>query len=154
MALPTISTLNGAGSSVTVNTLNSGRQAATDSAAVVWSNEDKAALDAMVAAMQDTSTPSPVDTVRAVAGTNRSAAVGTAAAQIAPANATRRGLILQNQSASATIYVNLLAAATADRDSLMLPPGAYWESPATWVGTGAVSAIATATGTPLYAREY
>lgn len=46
MALPTASIIQGDGSSKTVNTLNSGRQAATDSASFALSNEDYAALGA------------------------------------------------------------------------------------------------------------
>jgi hypothetical protein len=47
MALPTIPVLDGNGDPINVNTLNSGRRAATDSAAMVLSTEDFAALTAV-----------------------------------------------------------------------------------------------------------
>jgi hypothetical protein len=45
MALPTIQVLDGAGATRTVSTANSGRQAAADSASVVFSTEDKATFE-------------------------------------------------------------------------------------------------------------
>jgi hypothetical protein len=50
MALPTQTILDSAGATRTVSTLASGRQAAVDSAAMVLSTEDKAALDLIAAA--------------------------------------------------------------------------------------------------------
>lgn len=60
MALPVISIPNFAGAPTNVNTPNSGRQAATDSAAVALATDDSAALAALAAAAADTTTDSPV----------------------------------------------------------------------------------------------
>jgi autotransporter translocation and assembly factor TamB len=59
MPLPTINVPNFAGISTPVNTPNSGRHDATDSAAIALSNEDKADLAALRAAAE-LSTPAPV----------------------------------------------------------------------------------------------
>ena len=99
-------------------------------------------------------TPLPVETVARASSVDRGALVGTAAVTLMPANPARRGFVVQNQSPSVTVYLSGLGAATADWHALMLPPGATYESPAHHVGTGALSAIATAAGTPVYAREF
>ena len=99
-------------------------------------------------------TPLPVDPVTRAASTDRGASVGTTAVTLMPANATRRGFVVQNQSASATVYLSGLGTAMADWHSLQLPPGATYETSAHHVGTGAISAIATAANTPVYAREF
>lgn len=99
-------------------------------------------------------TPLPVDSVVRATATDRGTLVGVAAVVLIPANTARRGFVVQNQSASATVYLSGLGAATADWHSLMLPPGALYETPAHHVGTGAISAVATAANTPVYAREF
>lgn len=94
------------------------------------------------------------DTVVKSASVDRGASVGTTAVTLMPANAARRGFQIQNQSASASCYISGLAAATADWHSLLIAPGAYYETPPTHVGTGAISIVCTAAGTPVFAREF
>lgn len=99
-------------------------------------------------------TPLPVDPVARATATDRGAVVGIAATTLMPANPARRGFVIQNQSASATVYLSVQGAATTDWHSLMLPPGAIHETPAHHVGTGAISIISTAAATPVHAREF
>lgn len=94
------------------------------------------------------------DTVIAAASTNRGASVGTTAVQIMSANATRRGIAVQNQSTTATIYMSGVGTATADFNSLMIAPLGYYESPPHHCGNGAISIISTAASTSVYAREW
>ena len=96
-----------------------------------------------------------VDTVVKAAATSRSGtiAAGGTAQVLMPANATRRGFSIQNQS-TAALYFNAVANATADNNSLVLQPGDYFESSVHHVGTGAVSIIGATTGQAFYAREF
>lgn len=98
--------------------------------------------------------PLPTDGLVRAASADRGVVIGTTSVQLMPANLGRRGLVIQNQSTTATVYISGLAGATADYHSLMIPPGGYYETPAHHVGTGAISAVATAAGTPVYAREF
>lgn len=95
-----------------------------------------------------------IDTVVKGAAVDRGAAVGMAAVTLLAANPARRGFALQVQSTSASCYINGATAATADFHSLLVAPGAYYETPSTHVGTGAISIICTAAATPVYAREW
>lgn len=69
-------------------------------------------------------------------------------------NAARRGYKIQNQHATADIYINAQATATADYHSLKIPAGSYYESQPGHVDTGAVSIISTVASAPVYAREW
>jgi hypothetical protein len=68
MALPTISVLDGLGVPQTVNRLAGGRQAAADSASVVLSVEDIAALNAMPALGQSTRVYSDANSILQAVG--------------------------------------------------------------------------------------
>ena len=89
------------------------------------------------------------------AGTGATFAVtwASVATQLAPANATRRGLRIQPQGGTA--YVNGIGIAAPDQSSLKIPADAADDPLPHHAGTGAVSIIA-AQGAPLpvYAREF
>lgn len=89
-----------------------------------------------------------------IAPASRSATVGTTAVTLMPANSLRSGFSVQNQSASATCYLSTIGTATQDQNSLMLAAGAYYESTAGWVATGAVSVVCSGASTPVFAREW
>lgn len=110
-----------------------------------------ARLEAMRALLAGTLT---VDTVIRATPVNRGATVGTTAVTLAAANASRRGFAIQVQSTTASCYVSTIATATADFNALLVAPGAYYETPPTHTGTGAISVICTAAGTAVYAREW
>lgn len=95
----------------------------------------------------------PVDTVIQAADADRGAIVGTTAVTLIPANTSRRWFSVQNQSGSASCYISGQATATADYHSLLIGPGALYETPPTHVGTGVISIVCTAAGTSVYARE-
>lgn len=95
-----------------------------------------------------------VDTVVQATATPRSASVGTTASALMAANASRRGFAIQNQSSTAKVYINGTAAATADFNSLMIPPLGYYETPPGHTGVGAISIISDTASTPVYAREW
>lgn len=94
------------------------------------------------------------DTVIRATPANRGASVGTSAVQLMASNTARRGFAIQNQSATASCYFSGIGTATADFNALLLPPGAYFETPNTHVNTGAISIICTGAATPVYAREW
>ena len=94
------------------------------------------------------------DTVVRGPATDRGASVGTSATTLMPANAARRGIAIQNQSASADCYISGQGAASADWHSLKIPGGGYYETPNTHSGTGAISIVCTAASTPVHAREW
>lgn len=86
---------------------------------------------------------------------DRGLSVATAgtAQQLMAANTSRRGYSIQNQS-SGSIYINETGTATADFHSLMIPAGGFYETPLSYVGTGAVSIISSVSAAPVYAREW
>ncbi len=96
-----------------------------------------------------------VDTVVRSTSVSRSGTItaGGTAQQLAPVNAARRGLVIQNQS-SGDLFMNGLAAATLDGNSLKVPAGFTYETPPHHAGTGAVSVIGATTGQAFYAREF
>lgn len=98
--------------------------------------------------------PMPVDGVVRATSVDRGAVVGTTAVTLMAANAARRGYAIQVQSASASCYINGLAMATAGYNSLQIGSNAYYQTPPTHVGTGAISIICTAVATPVFAREW
>lgn len=106
-------------------------------------------------------TASPTGTVvdptptRPLAGTNRSATVGTTAVTLMAANAARRGWKVKNDTAS-DIWINFDAAATAAAGSgnFKIPAGGFAASEPGFVETGAMSAIGAAAGLAITAREY
>jgi hypothetical protein len=80
-------------------------------------------------------------------------AVGGAAQPLMAANTSRHGYALQNQS-TANLYVNCLATATQDNNSLLITPGQLYETPSNHTPTGACSIIGPTTGQTFYAREF
>jgi len=97
--------------------------------------------------------PLPVTAVLPqITATSRSGLFGTTAAQLMPANPSRRFIQVQVQN-SATCYISGLSTATADQNSLLLPGGGQLFESSTHVTTGAISIICTAASTPVYARE-
>lgn len=77
---------------------------------------------------------------------------GTAQTAIA-SNAVRKGFELQNQS-TGNLWFSTLATAVQGQPSVLLPPGAYYETPLGGAGTGAVSIIGATTGQAFMAREW
>lgn len=96
-----------------------------------------------------------VDTVVKAVSVSRSGtiATGNTQQQLMPANSSRRGIIIQNQS-SGDLYINSLANATLDQNSLRIPSGALYASDPHHAGTGAISIIGATTGQAFYAREF
>jgi hypothetical protein len=92
-----------------------------------------------------------------VSGTlvNRSGSVttGGTAQTIAAANTSRIGFSLQNNS-TGDLWFNTLATAAASQPSIKLAAGAYFESPAGYGGTGAISVFGATTGQVFSAREW
>lgn len=74
------------------------------------------------------------------------------AQQLMPANLSRRGYSVQNQSAG-NCYVRGTTA-TADFHSLKIPAGSYFETPTSHVSTGAVSILCDVSTASVYAREW
>lgn len=77
---------------------------------------------------------------------------GTAQNAIA-SNAARKGFEIQNQS-SGNLWFSTLAAAVTSQPSVLLPPGALYETPLGGSGTGALSVIGATTGQAFAAREW
>lgn len=97
----------------------------------------------------------PIDTVIKATAASRSTSAGVAATVLMPLNAARRGFSVQNQHATAKIYINGSGTAVvADGSSLMIGPGQYFESNPTHSGGGAISIISDTAATPVYAREW
>lgn len=113
-----------------------------------------AQLQALVAAAQSAAATA-VDTVVKATSVSRSGTIATGgtAQQLMAANANRRGFVLQNQS-SGDLYINGLATATADNNSLKIGAGGYYETPVHHVGTGAISIIGATAGAAYFCREF
>ncbi len=97
----------------------------------------------------------PVDTVVRATAVSRSGTItaGGTAQQLMPANTSRRGFAIQNQS-TGDLYVNSIGTAAADQSSLKIAAGDYYETSTQHVGIGAVSIIGATTGQVFYAREF
>ena len=97
-----------------------------------------------------------VDTVVRSASTDRGGTItaGGTAQPLMAANANRRGFLIQNQHASADLYVNCLATASAGPTSLKIPAGALYETGPHHSGTGACSVFGATSGQAFYAREF
>lgn len=92
----------------------------------------------------------------ASAGTNRSATVGTTAANLMASNTSRRGYKVKNDCANA-IWINLFTTATAVAGSgnIKIPAGGgYYASEPGFVETGAMSAIAETSSCAITASEH
>jgi hypothetical protein len=96
---------------------------------------------------------STISNVIQATATDRGAVIGTTAVTLMAANPTRKSFSLQNQSATASCYINGTTTATADYHSLLVGPGGYFE-PDHHVGTGAISVVCSAAATSVYAREW
>lgn len=77
---------------------------------------------------------------------------GNAQAAIA-ANPDRLGWMLQNQSTEDMYVRDDGTAATADKDSVKVPPGAIARNSPEYVSPKAISVIAATTGSAYYAEE-
>lgn len=77
---------------------------------------------------------------------------GTAQNAIA-SNAARKGFEIQNQS-TGNLWFSTLAAAVQGQPSVLISPGALYETPLGGAGTGAVSIIGATTGQAFAAREW
>lgn len=113
----------------------------------------KAASNSLSVVLASNQGEVPVNGIPQVTAVDRGVSVGTSSTAVMAANSARRGVAFQNQSTTATVYISGLTAATTDFHSLMLGPGQYFET-SSHTGTGAITAIATAAATPLYAREW
>jgi hypothetical protein len=76
---------------------------------------------------------------------DRSNTASTTSQTFAPANTTRKRLLIQNQDAAINVFVNLGAAATTGQGSLRVGPGGFLDIEGT---TQALNIIA-ASGTPI-----
>lgn len=99
--------------------------------------------------------PLDVNTVIRATPTDRGLVVTTAgtAQQMMPANTSRRGYVIQNQSSGAC-YISTIATATQDFHSLLIAAGVYYETPPTHVAMGAVWIICAVSSASVYAREF
>ena len=102
----------------------------------------------------DATHPLPVDPVLRASAVDRGGLFGTSAAQLMPANASRHGFSVQNQSGGASCYISGQGTATADFHALKVDAGVYYENPSSHVGTAAISIICTGASTSVYAREW
>lgn len=93
-------------------------------------------------------------TIRA-AGTNRSATIGTTAVTLMPANASRQGWKIKNDS-TGDLWINFdaTATATAGGGNIKIVAGGYLTSEPGFIETGAMSAIGSAAGLAITAREH
>lgn len=108
------------------------RSGATNTITVVVSDEEF--LNAPATSTTITSTAQPQTSSMA----HTSPAVGVASAQLIAANAARRYLLVQNQSATNTIWVRFgAAAAVAGVPCIKIGPGGYWE----WDSIGVTQAV-------------
>ncbi len=96
-----------------------------------------------------TLTIAPGGTLTAKNGTITS---GGVAQTLAALNASRRYLLVQNQSVE-NLYISFTGAAVQDRTSLRLTPGDTWESPTGFCPTQACSIIGATTGSAFHAVE-
>lgn len=87
--------------------------------------------------------------------TDRSGTIttGGTAQQLAAANTSRRGYLIQNNS-TGDLWINTLATAVASQPSFKVPAGAYFETPSTMLATGAISIFGATTGQAFSAREW
>ena len=93
---------------------------------------------------------------RNVAPADRSGtvAVGGSAQQLAPANLTRRGWRLQNQSAGDLWVNDKGGTATASQPSLRIAANSYYESPITGCSNRVLSVYGATTGQAFEASEW
>lgn len=86
---------------------------------------------------------------------NRSATVGTTATTLMNANPGRQGWKIKNDS-TGDIWINFDATATATPGggNFKIPPGGYLASEPGFIETGAMSAIGSAAGLAITAREH
>jgi hypothetical protein len=92
----------------------------------------------------------PVPTAFSLTG----ALVNTTSAVVLAANGSRRSLLVQNQSNTATVYINPTGgAAVANQLSLKLLPNAYLSFDPNAMPTGQISAISTEANTPICVME-
>jgi hypothetical protein len=92
---------------------------------------------------------------RAVTYADRSGTVAVAgvAQQLAPANAARSGLLIQNLSAG-DLWLSTAGAATAGQPSFRIGAGQLLEFPASGVPAGAISVLGASDGQAFSAREW
>lgn len=105
--------------------------------------------------VQGTAAGVPIPTTVRGAGTNRSTTVGTTATPLMAANTSRQGWKIKNDSAG-DIWINFDATATAapGGGNIKVPAGSYLSSEPGFVETGAMSAIGSAAGLAITAREH
>ena len=87
--------------------------------------------------------------------TDRSGTIttGGTAQQLMAANASRKGFSVQNLS-TGDLWVRELGTAAATQPSMKLVSGAYFETPAGYGATGAISIFGATTGQAFTAREW
>ncbi len=78
---------------------------------------------------------------------------GGVAQNLAAANLSRRGYLIQNIS-SGDLWFSTLGTASAESSSLKLTPGQAYETQQGGVGTGAISIFGATTGQKFIAREW
>jgi len=79
-------------------------------------------------------------------------ATGGTAQTLAALNASRRYLLVQNQS-TGNLYIRFTGTAAADQTSLRIAAGDYWESPPHYCPTSAVSIIGATAGQAFHSVE-
>lgn len=86
---------------------------------------------------------------------DRSGRVASAgsAQQVAPANAVRRGFLIQNVS-TGDLWISSVGTATGDQPALGIAPGQLYASPASGVPVNAISLFGTIEGQAFSAREW
>jgi hypothetical protein len=120
---------------------------ATQPVSFAWAGLTDAQLRASLVAVR--STPA-AGTLTDRSGT---IATGGTAQQLMTSNAARLGFSVQNLS-SGDLWINPLSTAAASQPSLKLLPGAYFESPAGYGATGAISIFGATTSQAFSAKEW
>jgi hypothetical protein len=124
---------------------------------LIVSNARVEALDGatVTATLDAAQLPLPVHTV-GVPLTDRSGtiAAGGTSQQLMAANAARRGLFVQNHSATDSLWIDETGSAEQGQPSIRIPPGAMYETPAGGCPLSAVAIVGPTLGQAFTAREW
>lgn len=86
-------------------------------------------------------------------GSGTTSATPSTSTQIFASNANRKYLLIENVSATATIYINFTSAATAGAGSYSLLPGGSIVMETTFISTEAVNVLSTVASVPYTAKQ-
>lgn len=110
-------------------------------------------LPASLGAKAPTASLSTVPAAGTLTSRSGTITTGGTAQQLAAANANRLGFSVQNLS-TGDLWINTPGTAAASQPSIKLVSGAYFETPAGYGATGAISIFGATTGQAFSAREW